>query len=247
MGTTEVFPRQEKTKHKTITTTIKLQTHTTNRKEEHMHHETTDGRSVLVALRSLIPDRPTDFTEAKQIAELQANRLLALFNVTEGAVSSEIVASLPRVRVIYVDLPSAVSGTSHWDKRHWVIALNKNDAPVRQRFTLMHEFKHIIDHGRTHLLYVSNSRYTAAEQAERAADHFAGAILMPKRLLKSAWASGLQTSSALARYFNVSIIAAEVRLSQTRLNAARDIVTKPLNNASHALHCRPSLAEGFLL
>lgn len=182
------------------------------------NHET---RSVLAALRSLIPQRATDFEEAKQIAELQAHRLLSLFNVTSGAVSSDIVRSLPRVRVIYEDLP--VSGTSHWSGTHWIISLNKNEPPVRQRFTMMHEYKHIIDHGRAHLLYISNSRYTAAEQAERAADHFAGTVLIPKRLLKAAWARGLQTSSELARYFDVSIGAVEVRLSQTRLNAERDV------------------------
>lgn len=179
-----------------------------------------ETRSVLASLRSLIPERITDFEEAKKIAELQANRLHGLFDLPGGAVPSEVVRGLPRIRVVYEDMP--VSGTSHWSGTHWIITLNKREAPVRQRFTLMHEFKHIIDHGRAHLLYVTNSRYTAAEQAERAADHFAGAVLMPKRLLKNAWTNGLQTSSALARYFDVSIQAIEVRLSQTRLNVDRD-------------------------
>ncbi|MEU4194851.1 ImmA/IrrE family metallo-endopeptidase [Kribbella sp. NPDC026611] len=185
-----------------------------------------EARSVLAALRSLIPQRATDFEEARKIAELQASRLLSLFSITNGAVPSDIVRSLPRIRVVYEDLP--VSGTSHWSGTHWIITLNKGEAPVRQRFTLMHEFKHIIDHGRAHLLYISNSRYSAAEQAERAADHFAGCVLVPKRLLKSAWTSGVQTSSALARYFDVSIQAVEVRLSQTRLSADRDVSAKPL-------------------
>ncbi|TCC39390.1 ImmA/IrrE family metallo-endopeptidase [Kribbella sindirgiensis] len=186
-----------------------------------------EARSVLARLRAFIPQRATDFDEAKKIAELQANRLLSLFSITSGAVPSDIVRSLPRIRVVFEDLP--VSGTSHWSGTHWIITLNKGEAPVRQRFTLMHEFKHIIDHGRAHLLYISNSRYTAAEQAERAADHFAGCVLMPKRLLKGAWTRGLQTSSELARHFDVSIPAVEVRLSQTRLNADRDTTTvRPL-------------------
>jgi Zn-dependent peptidase ImmA (M78 family) len=186
-----------------------------------------EARSVLASLRSLIPQRATDFDEAKKIAELQANRLLGLFEITVGAVPSEIVRNLPRIRVVYEDLP--VSGASHWSGMHWIITLNKGEAPVRQRFTLMHEFKHIIDHGRAHLLYISNSRHSAAEQAERAADHFAGCVLMPKRLLKGAWTRGLQTSSELARHFAVSIPAVEVRLSQTRLNADRDTTTfRPL-------------------
>jgi hypothetical protein len=205
-----------------------------------------ESRSVLATLRSLIPERATDFEEAIKIAELQANRLLGLFNISRGAVPSDIVRSLPHIRVVYEDLP--VSGTSHWSGTHWIITLNKHDAPVRQRFTLMHEFKHIIDHGRAHLLYISNSRYSAAEQAERAADHFAGAALLPKRLLKKAWTSGLQTSSALARYFDVSIQAVEVRLSRTRLNADRDVYTKPLlpriARGRYPTYCRRSRPQG---
>jgi hypothetical protein len=187
---------------------------------------TQESRSVLASLRSLIPHRATDFDEAKQIAELQASRLLTLFAINAGPVPSELVGGLPRILVVYENLP--VSGTSHWNGTHWIIALNKREAPVRQRFTLMHEFKHIVDHSRAHLLYTTNSRYTAAEQAERAADHFAGCVLMPRRLLKAAWTSGLQTSAALARYFDVSPTAVEVRLAQTRLNADRDAHYDPI-------------------
>ncbi len=193
-------------------------------------HQTTNAirrtPSVLGSLRSLIPERAAEFEEARKIAEVQANRLLGLFNVTSGPVPSDLVRSMPRIRVVYDDMP--VSGTSHWSGTHWIITLNKNEPPVRQRFTLMHEFKHIIDHGRAHLLYISNSRYTAVEQAERAADYFAGCVLVPKRLLKAAWSRGLQTSSELARYFDVSISAVEVRLEQTRISIDHDIYLKPL-------------------
>lgn len=187
------------------------------------NHET---RSVLASLRSLVPTRPVEFEEAKRIAELQANRFLALFDVTHGAVPSEIVSELPRVRVVRDDLP--VSGTSHWNGTHWIITLNQRDDWRRQRFTLMHEFKHIIDHGRAHLLYTGDNRHTPAEQAELIADYFAGCVLMPKRLLKAAWGNGIQRSVQLGRQFKVSARAAEVRLSQTGLNVVRDRCVEPL-------------------
>ncbi|GAA1802601.1 hypothetical protein GCM10009811_27950 [Nostocoides veronense] len=47
-------------------------------------------------------------------------------------------------------------------------------SPARQRFTLLHEFKHIIDHGACDRLYRDVTRrgvtLTARQQAETAAD-----------------------------------------------------------------------------
>lgn len=187
------------------------------------NHET---RSVLAALRSLIPTREIEFEEAKRIAELQANRLLALWDISEGPVPSEVVRELPRIRVVYEELP--VSGTSHWNGKYWIITLNRHEAWVRQRFTLMHEFKHIIDHGAAKRLYTGDRIHTADDQAEMIADYFAGCVLMPKRLLKRAWGDGLQTPSKLARQFKVSASAGDVRLAQTKLNVARDRCPRPL-------------------
>ena len=75
----------------------------------------------------------------------------------------------------YTDLPT--SGMSHWDGQAWVISLNAADSLTRQRFTLLHEFKHIIDHGHADRLYHDTGRRSAAEQAEQAADYFAGCVL----------------------------------------------------------------------
>lgn len=181
--------------------------------------------SVLGSLRQVVPARAVSLREAERIAELQANRLLALFDIVEGPVPSEIVGELRRVQVVYEDLP--VSGTSHWNGTHWIITLNKREASVRQRFTLMHEFKHIIDHGRAELLYTGDRRYTAAEQAELVADYFAACVLMPKRALKAVWSSGIQTPLKVGRAFQVSTMAAEVRLARTGLNKARDRISEP--------------------
>ncbi|MFD3399871.1 ImmA/IrrE family metallo-endopeptidase [Kribbella sp. NPDC058693] len=208
----------------------------------------TPPRSVLAALRSVIPDREVVFAQARKVAEIQANRFLALCDVEFSPVPSKIVSSLPRIRIVFEKLPTWVSGTSHWNGTHWIIVLNKSEPPVRQRFTLMHEFKHIIDHGRTDLLYTGNSRYTAVEQAERAADYFAACVLMPKKLLKAAWSRGIQTSARLARDFDVSTVAMEVRLSQTRLSAEQDtyfqVPTRALARGRQAMPQRPLSLEG---
>jgi hypothetical protein len=52
-----------------------------------------------------------------------------------------------------------------------VITLNGAEPYVRQRFSLMHELKHIIDHTTKHYLYGNIAQdEEAAQRAERAAD-----------------------------------------------------------------------------
>ncbi len=172
-------------------------------------------RSVLGTLRSLVPSRSLTSDEALRIAELQANRLLALTGITDGPIPNDLLTFQPRLRIVLADLP--VSGTSHWSGQEWIIALNRSDAPVRQRLTLLHEYKHIVDHGRTHWLYRDTPRRSAQQQAEQAADYFAGCVLVPRRLLKRAWGDGMQRPAALAEHFEVSVPAIEVRLAQTGL------------------------------
>lgn len=194
----------------------------------HSSTTTTATRSVLASLRAVTPQRTATFAEALRVAEVQAARLLEIWNIDQPHVPSEIVSELPRVQIARADLP--VSGASHWNGRSWVITLNEGEAWVRQRFTLMHEFKHVIDHGQTKHLYCGNGRHAPDEQAELVADYFAGCVLMPKRLLKRAWGEGVQRPIALARLFKVSVRAVEVRLAQTGLSVERDRCARPVSS-----------------
>ena len=170
--------------------------------------------STLGSLRALIPNRPCQFAEALVIAELQASRLLSLTGVEQAPVPSEVVSELPRISVHCRPIP--MSGLSYWNGDAWIIAINRSEPPTRQRFTLMHEFKHIVYHGRVSDLY-RGGHHRAGQQAEQAADYFAGCVLMPRVMLKQAWSRGLQTHSALARHFETSERAIHVRLAQVGL------------------------------
>lgn len=181
-----------------------------------------EGPSLLASLRALIPRRKLQVHEALRIAELQANRLLEISEVREAPVPSDIVASLPRILIDYdIDMP--FSGTSNWDaQRHaWVITLNALEPDTRHRFSLLHEYKHIVDHGRSDLIYTGSTRQTAEAQAEQVADYFAACALMPKRLVKRAWGEGVQRKSDLAVMFDVSPRAIDVRLAQLGLTEPR--------------------------
>lgn len=171
--------------------------------------------SVLASLRRLVPQRALGPAESLRLAELQATHFRRLVGQQDAALDESVLATLPRIRIERRDLPT--SGLSYWNGDCWVIALNEREPAVRQRFTLMHEYKHILDHGATERLYRDTANRTARQQAEHAADYFAGCVLMPKLLLKRAWYSGIQARPELAELFDVSARAVEVRLSQIGL------------------------------
>ncbi|TDD62031.1 ImmA/IrrE family metallo-endopeptidase [Kribbella antibiotica] len=190
------------------------------------NQQKTKQPSILRTLRSVIPHRSVTFGEAERIAEIQANRLLELFDITQGPVPTEIVSALPHIKVVYKALPT--SGISYWSGKEWVITLNKGECKRRQRFTLMHEFKHIIDHGQTDKLYTGDRMRSSEQQAEAAADYFAGCVLLPRRHLKAAWGNGLQAPLCLANHFEASVAAVSVRLLQTGLRTVHDQFTEPV-------------------
>lgn len=185
-----------------------------------MNHTTP---SLLGRLRALTPQRSdVTYDEAIRVAELQAIRLAELLGGPEG-LSEQAIALLPRIRIVHEAI--SVSGMSHWTGTEWLITLNESDSAARQRFTLLHEYKHIVDHGYAERLYTGSSRATPAEQAEHAADYFAGCALVPKRELKAAWGGGMQRTADLAAHFGVSTIAITVRLAQTKLSTYADDAT----------------------
>jgi len=182
----------------------------------HQHQINTNQRSVLASLRALVPNRPLAPREALNVAELQANHLLRYFQIETAAVPEEIVSQLPRVRVIReYGLP--VSGAAHWNGHYWIITLNAKEPVSRQRFSLMHEFKHVLDHATKHFLYHDRPFQSADEQAERVADYFAACLLMPKRVVKRLWCQGNQNIVRLAEMLAVSPRAVSFRLDQIGL------------------------------
>ncbi|MFN2471118.1 MAG: ImmA/IrrE family metallo-endopeptidase [Gaiellaceae bacterium] len=175
-------------------------------------------------LRALVPQRPLSPFETLRIAELQANRLLEHFEIHTDAVPAEMVSELPRIRVV-PELGLPMSGSAHWDGHFWLIALNADEHPLRQRFSLMHEFKHVIDHTTKQRLYADRPFQSAQAQAERVADYFAACLLMPKRVVKRLWCRGTQNIDQLAEQLQVSPAAVRYRLDQLGLTEERSRCT----------------------
>ena len=162
-----------------------------------MHPET------LKELRALSPRRPIAFTEALELAERQAALLLELGGVSHPAVPERVIAEVPRVEVRRMT-PFPTSGASHWHAGKWRIALNASEPLTRQRFSLAHEFKHVLDHLDAATLYREFPARDRAAMVERTCDHFAGCLLMPRPWVEAAYARGMRHPLDLAQVFGTS-------------------------------------------
>ncbi|MDA8040759.1 MAG: ImmA/IrrE family metallo-endopeptidase [Actinomycetota bacterium] len=163
-------------------------------------------------LRDIVPLRRLSRPEALKVAEAQANRLLRLSSVTEPPVGEDIIAVLPNIQIERVE-PAQAQAAAEWSNGRWLVLLNGAMSLGRQRFSLAHEFKHILDHPFVSILYWSRDECVT----EQACDYFAACLLMPRRWLRQAWAEGIRDVPTLARRFGVSPLAVKIRLLQIGL------------------------------
>ncbi len=136
------------------------------------------------------------------------------------------IANANDIKVYEGDLDKKVSGAIRYNKTEnkFDILINKNDAKVRQRFTVAHELGHYFLHQEflkreevhIDIMYRTveknkNEIEIEAEKArEREVDYFAGALLMNKMLLEKI--RNENTIDELAQIFDVSVSAMTVRL-----------------------------------
>lgn len=177
----------------------------------------TETRSgLLEQLRSVVPYRPLMPSEALHVAQRQAGMLLSAFGISSPAIPQDLIAELPFLTVARrAGFPS--SGMTTRTDRGWVIVLRSDERAERQRFTLAHELKHLLDDPFIHRLYPGTALYSAHEWAERTCDYFAACLLMPKPLITRDWCAGMQNIERLAKRYRVSRQAMGVRLSQLGL------------------------------
>lgn len=98
-----------------------------------------------------------------------------------------------------------------------MIVLNASEPFVRQRFSLAHELKHIIDHQHIDIVYRGLPAHQQHDFAEAVCNYFAGCLLMPRPWVKRAYTGRTQRLDRLARHFHVSQAAMATRLSQIGL------------------------------
>jgi len=169
---------------------------------------------TVARLRDLVPLRPLTHIEALRVAELQATRLLRLAGITEPPVPDTVITTLPRIQVARVPLGGTQGGTQ-WSQGRWIILINGTDVSGRQRFSLFHEFKHILDNPFIDLLYPDQPGSDGEEWSETICEWFAASALMPRSWVKRAFAQQrIQSVKELTRLFDVSAKAMRIRLTQ---------------------------------
>ncbi len=175
-------------------------------------------RSVLRRLRKLVPEQsfPFSWRAAERIAEHQSSLLRRLAR-TAATDPVGFVENLPAIVIRFVpDLPR--SSESHWDEtsKHWVIQIVETRSTASRRFLILHELKHILDHGKSVHLYDPHFR-RGPLQAQMAGDHFAACVLMPAAEMRRAIRDGLTTTSSLAKHFDVPKHRVVLRLNDLNL------------------------------
>lgn len=173
-------------------------------------------RGVIASLRDIAPLRPLSREEALSLAERQARLLLHLVGVADAPVPERVIAELPRIEVDHVS-PFPASGATHWVAGTWRIVINSSEPVTRQRMSLAHELKHIIDHPFVNLLYAAENGTERHKWIEQICDYFAGCLLVPRPWLKRAYVNETTDVEALVRRFGVSHAAITTRLAQTGL------------------------------
>jgi Zn-dependent peptidase ImmA (M78 family) len=172
---------------------------------------------LLERLRELVPRRGLSPAEARQVAERQAAILLSSANIEGPSVPDGLITELPFVTVTHrPGFPT--SGMATQTDSGWVIVLRAEEAKVRQRFSMIHEFKHVLDDPFIEWMHPTKGGQSPEDRAERICDYFAACVLMPKMWVKRDWAAGgIQDLARLARRYRVSQVAMAVRLSELRL------------------------------
>jgi hypothetical protein len=171
---------------------------------------------AIAQLRALLPTRALTWAEAHSVAERQAALLLELLFITEPPVPQFVIASLPGIFVDWRrDWPT--SGMAVRIQNHWRIVLNEDEPRQRQRFSLAHEFKHVLDDPVIERTHAHLKAHRRRERAERLCNYFAACLLMPRPWVKHDWCGGTQSVSTLARRYYVSEEAMATRLSELGL------------------------------
>lgn len=177
------------------------------------------NRGVIAQLRDLVPIRPLTRIEALTVADRQALALITTSHITSPPVPISIVAHLPKIDIGISPLIGH-SGASAWERGRWRILLNGYETPRRQRATVFHEFKHILDHPFVDHIYGGIDTHERDDWIEAVCDYFAGAVLVPTPWLKQAWAHGNRRISTLAQQFDVDPATIHTRLHQLGLGLA---------------------------
>ena len=124
--------------------------------------------------------------------QTMVEELLAKNGITEAPISPPQIAKACGARVSVDSLEGDLSGFLYRDKEQSVIGVNTHHSQTRQNFTIAHELGHLLLHDQEqfHVDHQFRVRLRndlssqGVDEAEREANFFAAALLMPKGFLE---------------------------------------------------------------
>ncbi len=127
----------------------------------------------------------------------------------------EAIARKFGISVEPVSLKDDISGILYEDKENnsWVLRVNKEHHPNRQRYTIAHELGHFCLHRHLKQFFEDKIFFRGSEsnKEEWQANEFASAILIPEQKFREKVRSGITKVDKLAREFQVSTLALRIR------------------------------------
>ena len=131
----------------------------------------------------------------RQSCEQQAERILKAANIDSWPVRVDRLAKEEGIKIRYEPLDDELSGMCFYKDGVPIIGVNSRHAPNRQRFTIAHEFGHIIMHAdilqngahvdkTITMLRRDPDSAQGVLEIEIQANQFAAAILMPDFLIR---------------------------------------------------------------
>lgn len=120
------------------------------------------------------------------------------------------------LRIEYVAMEPATSGSLTYIEGVWVIRVNKSQNIRRQRFTIAHELGHYMMHRNKSESFTDEIFFRTEKKdiIEYRANEFASQLLMPEEKVKQAITNGCRNLGKLAERFNVSSVAMKVRVQE---------------------------------
>ena len=165
--------------------------------------------------------KPTNLSRS-QIYEL-AEKFAEVTSYTPGETDIiEYVENQLHGKIEYTDTPKdSAGGSISVDSRgKFTIFLSKATSHKRDVFTIAHELGHYFLHSRLGEIKIKANRSEDIDEAEREANSFAAAFLMPEEKLRKIYEEKEGNISALADAFNVSLSAMNWRCINLKLKQA---------------------------
>ena len=125
------------------------------------------------------------------------------------------VAKKLGIRIKRVSMKHDLSGILYKDEENnlWILHVNKEHHPNRQRYTIAHELGHFCLHRHFKHVFEDKIFFRGGESSkmEWQANDFASAILMPEHEFRDTLKEGKRKIDELAKKFQVSTLALRIR------------------------------------